>query len=145
MAKKTSAIIGIEYDHLGIRAARLGCKKVGPDTAFLLEGLEEKRGEFVKEDELVKALRELRESFYDSGCTVSTCVSGKQVFAAEVPFRSLPDAEMRTALKFELRKNVPFELGGSTLEYQVMGKVEKDDRVRALVAASWPPSSMPSA
>jgi Tfp pilus assembly PilM family ATPase len=50
-------------------------------------------------------------------------------------FRDLPSAEMKNALKFEIRKDVPFEMGNSTLDYQTMSQPgeKKDGKVDVLV------------
>ncbi len=138
MAKKLQSTVGIEYDQRGIRLAKLTGKKVGSDIGFYLDILEERTGDFSKEDELVKVLKDLREAAsIDQHTKIVTCVSGKQIYAAEVPFRKLPDAELKNALRFELRKNVPFELAGATLECQIVdGKNAGVDKTQIIAAAA---------
>lgn len=136
MAKKVTTVLGIEYDQFSLRAARVSHKKVGDNTGFFLDQLEERQGDFSKDAELAKALQEIKESAYESGCGIVSCVSGKQIFVGEIPFRTLADQEMKDALRLELRKSIPFDLSNSAIEYQVVGpRNPKEERRRVLVTA----------
>ena len=127
MEKKSIVTIGIDYTPTAVRAARTTCKKSGGSTVFLLEKLEELKGDFTKETNLIGALKDMKQQMNKGGeARFVTCVSGKQVFAAELPFRRVPLEEMKNALKFEIRKNIPFEVRTSTIDYQIKEPVDKN-------------------
>lgn len=137
MATKQSTTIGIEYDNHGIRAAKVGASRIGKDISYEVESLAEIRGSFTKDEELAQGLAQLKEKIPNTGADkVVSCLAGKQVYAAELPFRRLPDDEMKNALRFEIRKNLPFESAGSTLDYQIVGEEsKKSENVQVLVTA----------
>ncbi len=137
MAKKQTTAIGIEYDNLGIRAAEVTATPRGKDTQFNINKLEEFSGNITKDEDLIKALKKVRDKISPGkGDRIVSCVSGKQLYSAQLPFKRLPDDEIRNALRFEIRKNLPFEVSGSTIEYQFLGGSDKKgENADILVAA----------
>jgi Tfp pilus assembly PilM family ATPase len=88
--------------------------------------LEEVTGPFTKDEELVAGLKTIKEKMnINGGDQVASCVSGKQVYVAQVPFKRLPASEMLGALKLEIRRNIPFEFSGATVDYQVLSETDK--------------------
>ena len=125
MSKKQTTI-GIDYDRAGIRGARMVSEELRGDRLSAVERVEEVSGAFDNPDELVEGLAGIRKKL-EAGTAdmVVSCVGGKQVYAAQMPFRRLADDETRRALRFELRKKIPFEVAGSTIDYQVLRAAEK--------------------
>lgn len=114
MAKKTTTTVGIEFNQHAVRGAKATCQKAGEETTFLLEQVEELRDDFSKEPALVKALRDMKQHLAKGGkAKITTCVAGKQIYVAQMPFRRLPAEEMKEALRFEVRKNLPFDVATS--------------------------------
>ncbi|MEO6096784.1 MAG: pilus assembly protein PilM [Fibrobacteria bacterium] len=112
--------VGIEYDHLAIRAALLNTDGRG---AFSVAKVVEIRGEYGEDRNLLEGFRQVKAKLGLSGRdSVVTCLSGKQVFATQLPFRRLGKEEMEQALRLELRKTVHFEVATSTLDYQILGE-----------------------
>ena len=110
--------IGIEYDHLAIRAARLSTDGRG---LFTVSRLEELRGAFSEDAALLEGLRKIKDTLsVGMKDAVVACMSGKQVFAAQIPFRRLGPEEMEQALRLELRKTVHFEVATSTLDFEFL-------------------------
>lgn len=136
MAKKTLPQFGIEYDQCGIRGARVVMERVGDDELRVLDTVEEITGDFSTGEELLAGLKQLREKLAAAaGGFLATCIGGKEVYAARLAFRRLPDNEMANALRLEMRKSLPFELSSSTMDFQIMDSGErKDDKVDVLVA-----------
>lgn len=133
--KKTATryAVGIEFDHLAVRAARIA---IDGSSGYAVEGLADVSGDFSEDDALIEGMRQvkdrLRIGLRDS---LSTCIGGKQVSATQIPFRKLAPEEMESALRLEMRKTVPFEIAGATLDYQVLGDGEaQSDTVQVLVA-----------
>lgn len=117
-ATRPGFTIGIEHDHLAIRGARLAMDGRG---GFSVDRLEEVHGNFSDDDALLEGFRRLKASIrMGSKDCVSTSLSGKQVFAAQLEFRRLKADEMEQALRLEIRKNVHFEVATSTLDYAVI-------------------------
>jgi Tfp pilus assembly PilM family ATPase len=101
-----------------------------------VDALKEYAGDFGKDAELDAAVRKMAG---DLGVGprdhVVIGLSGKQVHVAELQFKNLADAEMKTALRFEVRKTLPFDIAGATLDYQILDRVdpEKKDRITVMV------------
>ncbi|MBF0431193.1 MAG: pilus assembly protein PilM [Fibrobacteria bacterium] len=117
--KKVSAV-GIEYEFNAIRAVRI----TGDDKGnFALEAAEEILGNFAKDEQLVEGLTKIRAKLHiGSKDQLVTNLTGKQVYAAQVPFKLMAPDQMTGALKIQLRKTVPFEIAGSILQHQVVKK-----------------------
>jgi Tfp pilus assembly PilM family ATPase len=123
MNKKAITSIGIEYDHFGIRAAKVQSVRLGNETKNSVETLLELNGDYAREEGLLTGLVSLAGQLgVKPAYRVVTCVSGRQVFVSQVKFKELPKAEMKKSLRAEIRKNLTFESAGSVLDYQVMGE-----------------------
>jgi len=133
---KTTVSTGIELDSQSIRAARI-TGRAGRTGLPVISALDEVKGPFTKDEEVVEGLRTLKRRMgISSSDRVAVCVGGKQVYAAQLNFRKLPDEEMKNALRLELRKNLPFDTASATIEYQFMAQVrKKGDSVPVLVTA----------
>jgi Tfp pilus assembly PilM family ATPase len=136
MAKKTMAMIGIDYDSSSIRGVR--CTRL-PDggAAFSLDNSMEIRGDYSRDEGLASGLAELREKLgIGPGDQVGTVISGKQVYVVQMPFRKLKPEETRKALRLELRKSLPFDATTAAIEFQVLeGFDGKPDEQHLLVTA----------
>ncbi|MBN1306859.1 MAG: pilus assembly protein PilM [Chitinispirillaceae bacterium] len=133
---KGAAAVGIELDSRSIRGAKIGPGKTVKAGGSLIAALEELSGPFAGDEAIVDGLRRLRQkmaiSFAD---TVVTCVGGKQTYAAQLSFRKLPDEELKTALKFEIRKNLSFDTAGSVVEYQFLSAPKKNEPAPVIVTS----------
>jgi Tfp pilus assembly PilM family ATPase len=137
MAQRNQTSIGIDFDNYGIRMARLMAKAAGAGTLFIVDKLESVRGDFAKEESASEAMRQMRDKIAPSmGDAVVSCVSGKQVYAAQLQFRKLPDEEMQNALKFEIRRSLPFEVAGAAVEYQYLKPAEKKGDTATLIVTA---------
>lgn len=127
--------VGLEFDHLAIRAVRLAGDGRG---GFSVDGMADVTGNFAEDADLVDGLRQVKERLKISAKDVlATCLSGKQVSVSQITFRRLPPEEMEQALRLEMRKSVPFEIAGSTLDYQILGDAEaQTETVQVLVAVA---------
>lgn len=126
MRKKSSTTIGLEYSPYYVRAARTTSYKTGMELELSLEDMEEITGDFSNDKNLVQALKNIRQKISISHHEdFVTCVFGKQVYAAQLPYRDLPEKEMKDALRFEIKKNLPFDINTTNIEYQVVGKDPK--------------------
>lgn len=135
MSRKQNTGIGIEYDDSGIRAAQVVASRIGSETKFELDEKKNIPGPFENEKDLTAKLATLTDSFGFDRAQVATTLTGKQVFVSQLAFRKLPDSEMRSALRFELRKTLPFDIVGSTIEYQTMeSKTREPGKVPILVS-----------
>jgi type IV pilus assembly protein PilM len=129
MAKKEMNAIGIEFDSQSIRAARLTPDK--KDGTFQLdEGkVQEIRGDMLKDEVLADSLNKIKDSMeITHRDKVTTCIFGKQVYAAQLTFPKLPEAEMMNALKFEVRKKITFSMNNALLDYHVLDNEKTKDK-----------------
>lgn len=130
---KPGFAVGLEFDHLVIRAARIALDGQGGQT---VDGLVDVTGDFIQDAALIDGLRQVKDRLrFGARDTLATCLAGKQVSASQIAFRKLPPEEMESALRLEMRKSLPFEVAGATLDYQLLGDLEaKADSVQVLVA-----------
>ncbi len=137
MTKKTEAFIGLDYDAGSIRGVRLTRLAPGGEPRFSLEAVHEIGGDFAKDDGLTAALAIMKEKLrIGPGDRVASCISGKQVYVAQMPFRKLKQEETRKALRLELRKTLPFDATTAAIEFQVLeAAAEKPDEQQLLVTA----------
>jgi len=124
MAKKET-LIGIDQDSGFIRAVRLGFDrhkgKEAKSSEFRLLETQEIEGNFSDENTLLAALKQLRDKMsISSSEKVATCLSGKQTYAGEMNVKKLPEAEMRSMLKLELRKTMPFEPSAAVFDFNFL-------------------------
>ncbi|MBD3321341.1 MAG: hypothetical protein GF350_09635 [Chitinivibrionales bacterium] len=138
MAKKVGTTIGLEYDNFGVRAARAGVEEVGGDYLSSIEAVEEVQGDFSREEQLIAGIREIKDKIeIGPNDKIVTCVTGKQIYAGQINFRRLADEEMKNALRFEMRKNLPFEISSATIDFNIIDAGDKkNDRVNVLVAVA---------
>jgi Tfp pilus assembly PilM family ATPase len=142
MPQKSINTFGIEFDALSIRAAKMNVisgTSAGIDAGlrYSLLQVEEETGPFTKDEEYIAALKKIKEKMgIGSSDQVVSCVSGKHVYVSQVPFKRLPPSEMPGALKLEIRKNLPFEASGATIDYQVLPETDlKSENIQVLVTA----------
>ena len=137
---KPGLTVGIEYDHLAIRAALLNSDGRG---TFSVAKLEEIRGAYAEDRAILEGFRQVKTKLGLSGRDpVVTCLSGKQVFATQLPFRRLGAEEMEQALRLELRKTVHFEVATSTLDYQILGEDDGSNGGEAQVLVALASTSL---
>src|SRR5437868_4604895 len=88
---KPGFTVGLEYDHLSIRGARLSSDGKGQ---FAVSHIEEIKGDFAEDSGLIDGLRQVKEKLgMAQRDTVVACLSGKQVFSTQLAFRNLPREE----------------------------------------------------
>jgi Tfp pilus assembly PilM family ATPase len=127
MANKIQTSIGIEYTPTALRAVLVD----GVPEQWTVKSFREIKGDFTKKLTYVEALKELKSTMgFSSSDLVAVSISGKQVYVAQIPFKAIPENEMKNALRFEIRQNLPFESGNASLNYQWVG----ENQVLAVVA-----------
>lgn len=134
-AHKPGHAIGLDFDHLAIRAARLALDGRG---GCVVEGMADVTGNFTEDADLIEGLRQIKDRLkIGAKDALATCLSGKQVSVSQITFRRLPLEEMEPALRLEMRKSVPFEIAGSTMDYQILENGEaQTETIQVLVAVA---------
>lgn len=136
MAKTLITSIGIENDATAIRAVKINITRTGSKARIQVAGLSELRGDFASDESVAGAMKKMKEKIgIGASDRVVTCLSGKQVYVAQLPFRKLPDLEMKNALKLEIKKNLPFEVAGAAIDYQLLEGTRKNDMLQLIVTA----------
>jgi Tfp pilus assembly PilM family ATPase len=137
MARKTITSVGVEFDMLGLRAARVTTVLQGRETEVKVEELEETTGDYSKDEALAAALKAAGEELsVKPKDRVVVSLSGKQVYISQIKFKEMPDAEMKNALRFEIRKNLPFDAAGAVLDYQVAEGSDPDKKGKSTVTVT---------
>jgi Tfp pilus assembly PilM family ATPase len=136
MAKTLITSIGIEYDTMSIRAAKLNLIKSGSKTTVKVMGLSELYGDFSNDDNISGGMKKIKEKIaVNPSDRVVTCLAGKQVYVTQMPFKKLADDEMKGALRIEIKKNLPFEVAGASIDYQLVEDSKKDNLYQFIVTA----------
>jgi Tfp pilus assembly PilM family ATPase len=134
--KKMQTMVGFDYDYTGIRAAKVSSYRNGQDHYQKIETLEKIEGDFEKESSLLDGLRKIKDLVL-SGMSekIVTHLAGKQVFTFQIPFKKLPGNELKTALLFEAKKNIPFDTKDIILDYQILDS-NNNGEMQVLVSAT---------
>jgi Tfp pilus assembly PilM family ATPase/Tfp pilus assembly protein PilN len=132
VVKMKYSAVGLEYDNRSIRAVKI---RGNDNGEFALEKAEELRGDFRSDERLRGALNKVKDKLGIGGTDiVISCLTGKQVYAAQIPFKLLPKDQMVSALKIQIRKTVPFEVANAALGYQIMKQASsKDEESQVMV------------
>jgi len=139
---KKQVLVGIDHDSGTLRGARLtyeaaAGKGSAPDCRLL--GFEEVSDDLSDPAKFSAALKKLKDKLgIGATDTVSTCLAGKQTYAAQLDVRRLPDNEMEGMLRLELRKSMPFETAIATFDFQMLPADPtrpKDSNVQVIVSA----------
>ncbi len=115
--KKKITAVGLEYDLGYIRAVKITGDELGN---FNLELAVEERGTFTRDEDLVESLTKIKQKLGGGRYIMVSNLTGKQIHTSQLAFRLMPAEQMPGALKIHLRKIIPFEIAGSTVEYQVI-------------------------
>ncbi len=137
MKQLNKTTVGLEQDSQSIRAVRLSWGQNRQEDCRIINAAEV-RGKFKDESVLIEALKRIKEKMSISLTDkVVTCVSGKQTFAAQIAVRKVPDEEMKSMLKLEIRKIIPFEVSGATVDFHFLptDPMRKSDTVPVVVSA----------
>ena len=136
MAKTVVTSIGIEFDTISIRAVKLNIQTGGSRQKVMVAGLSELRGDFSTDENLAGGMKKIKEKIAVSPTDlVATSLSGKQVYVAQIPFRKLPDDEMKNALRLEIKKSISFEVAGASIDYQMVDGTKKGEDAQYIVTA----------
>ena len=136
MAKTLITSIGIEHDTMSIRAAKLNLIKSGSKISVKVMGLSELYGDFSNDDNISGGIKKIKDKIsINPSDRVVTCLAGKQVYVAQMPFKKLADDEMKNALRIEIKKSLPFEVAGASIDYQLIEGTKKEDLHQFVVTA----------
>jgi Tfp pilus assembly PilM family ATPase len=136
MAKTVLTSIGIEHDTISIRAAKLNIQTGGSRQKVVVAGLSELRGDFSTDESIAGGMKKIKEKIAVSPTDlVATTIAGKQVFVTQIPFRKLPDDEMKNALRLEIKKSISFEVAGAAIDFQMVEGTKKGDEAQYIVTA----------
>lgn len=136
MAKTLITSIGIESDPTTIRAVKVNLIRSGSKTRVQVVGLSELYGDFTNDEAVSGGMKKIKDKISVSASDrIVTCLAGKQVYVAQIPFKKMPDEEMKNALRLEIKKSLPFEVAGAAIDYQILENTKKDDHYQVIVTA----------
>ncbi len=136
MTKRRMQAVGIEHDSESIRAVKMAVSVNQGETTWDIESTHTVEGDFLRTDSLVDGFKEIKHKLgIHTSTLVTSALSGKQVYVAQIPFQKLPAAEMVAALRFEIKKHVAYEVNDATIEFQPVGLDERSDMNEYLVSA----------
>jgi Tfp pilus assembly PilM family ATPase len=136
MAKTLVTSIGIEHDTISIRAVKLNIVTGGSKPKVVVAGLSELRGDFSNDENLAGGMKKIKEKIAVSPTDlVATSIAGKQVYVTQIPFRKLPDDEMKNALRLEIKKSLSFEVAGASIDFQAVEGTKKGEESQFIVTA----------
>jgi Tfp pilus assembly PilM family ATPase len=99
---KVTVSIGIDFDARGVRMVKVKGIYTGKEVKPAIMGMHEVSGDYSQQEALIGALKSLAEK-----------LKPKRL-------KAQPDADLKRALRSEIRKSLTFEMAGAALDYQVM-------------------------
>jgi len=141
MAKKQT-LVGIDQDSGALRGARLSYAASGRGSAPVcrLLSFAEVAGDLLDAAKFQAALKKLKDKLGVSATdTVSTCLSGKQTYAAQMDTaKRLPEDEMAGMLRLELRNSMSFDAASAAVDFQFLPSPAggpREEGVQVMVSA----------
>jgi Tfp pilus assembly PilM family ATPase len=118
---KVTVSIGIDFDARGVRMVKVKGIYTGKEVKPAIMGMHEVSGDYSQQEALIGALKSLAEKLKPKpDDRIVTAASGRQVHLTQVRLKAQPDADLKRALRSEIRKSLTFEMAGAALDYQVM-------------------------
>ncbi len=126
---RTKTLVGLDIGSYGVRAVEVTRSGEG----LVLTGCGRARIESPEaiEDTILQVLS-------NAGIRTRKCVtavSGRQVIVRYVPMMSLPDAELRQAIRYEADKYIPFEVDEVILDCQKIDEPAAGGQMRVVLVA----------
>ncbi len=131
MTKKAEKAIGIDIGTYALKMVELYRSK----NESRLTGFAYARIEDASPESLIEMIKKLSRDSMLSAKDVNAAVSGSQVITRFVNMPAMSDAEIASALTFEVEKNVPFERDEVVYDYEIMER-DKDRKSTILLAAA---------
>lgn len=131
----TTFSIGLEFDHLAVRSARVAKDSKG---GYSVANLVDLTGDFSDDAALIEGIRQVVGQLkVGTREPLAACLLGKQISASQITFRRLPREEMESALRLEVRKSLPFEIAGASLDYHILTpETVESETIQVLVAVA---------
>jgi type IV pilus assembly protein PilM len=134
---QAKSVIGLDIGSYSVKLVHLSRRGGG---FHLLAGVEEEFFDPGGADP-GKVVEAIREVFRRAGLKpgrgpeVVTSVGGSETAIKQVEFPPLTEAELRSSVKWQAKKYLPFGAESAVLEYQILGKDKKSKSMSVLLAA----------
>jgi len=131
---KSKCKVGLDIGTSSVKVAMLAHQKQGNFelSAFAVESFE---GEPSKEN-IVQAIRRAFEGSNVKEKKVIISVSGQSIVVRQVLFPKMNDEELKSSIRFEAEKYIPFNINEVYLDAQVIDEKAKDNKIKVLIVAS---------
>jgi type IV pilus assembly protein PilM len=112
----------LEVEHSGEKSVlrRIGFKKLSDPS----------------KETLVNSVRSLAEELSLSAKEVNISVSGPSTIVRFVSMPKMREDELKGAIRFEAEKHIPFSIDDCIIDYQILRKNEKENKIEMLLVAA---------
>ncbi|KPK38869.1 MAG: hypothetical protein AMJ78_09370 [Omnitrophica WOR_2 bacterium SM23_29] len=131
---KSKGKVGLDIGSSSVKAAMLVPQKEG-GVELVAFGIEALEGEHSKET-IVRAMRRVVETLNVKEKKVVISVAGQSVVVRQVLFPKMSEDELKSAIRYEAEKHIPFNINEVYLDAQIIGEKTEDNKMKVLLAAS---------
>lgn len=131
---KPKVRVGLDIGTSSVKAVMLVSQKHGGFelSAFAVESFE---GEHSKET-IVQTIRRAVEALNIKEKRVVISVAGQSVVVRQVLFPKMSEDELKSAIRYEAEKHIPFNINEVYLDAQIIDEKTEDNKMKVLIAAS---------
>lgn len=103
---------------------------------FLIRAMGSKKISGIPKSEVSGVIRSLAKEANVSSDQVAISVAGPSVIARFISMPRMSDAELKGAVRFEAEKFIPFNINDCVLDYQVLNRSAKDNKMPVLLVVA---------
>ncbi len=130
---KTKHKVGLDIGTSSVKAAALAHQRQGFElAAFAVEPFEGERSK----EKVGGALRRAFERLNIKEKKVVISVAGHSVVVRQVLFPKMSEGELKSAIRYEAEKHIPFNISEVYLDVQVVDKKAEDNKMKVLIVAA---------
>lgn len=129
---KTKVQYGLEVGSFSVKLAEVNKKPDGYELSNF--AVAQIKGDRVRQN-ILDAIREVTHKFTPQVKKVNTSVFGQSVVVRYIQMPKMSDTELRSAVKFEAEKHIPFKINEVNIDAQIIGDTDKGMMAVLLAAA----------
>jgi len=123
--------VGLDIGSSSVKMVEISAS--GENSSLVCLGT--KRAPAAVREPLVEAIKSLSSEIKVTAKEAAISVSGPSVIVRFVSMPKMKDDELKSAIKFEAEKYIPFPIGDCVIDYQILRKNEKEGKFEILLVA----------
>ncbi|MDP2929255.1 MAG: type IV pilus assembly protein PilM [Candidatus Omnitrophota bacterium] len=128
---KSKNKVGLDIGSFSVKMVEIAAS--GENLSLVCLGT--KRASIAVREPLIEAIKSLSSEIKITAKEVAISVSGPSVIVRFVSMPKMRDDELKSAIRFEAEKYIPFAINDCVIDYQILRKNEKDGKFEILLVA----------